>query len=278
MKTSIILLLLMMIAGCANQAFFSPKRAETLNQDIILRTSDSGNQIATLLLPATHEPQGIVLHFHGNSGHMEQTREKVDWLVEYGFDVWLFDYSGFGHSAGNATDVAAVADSIYMLRQLSLLRQYTGLPVYVIATSTGANLLIRALADTQLSVDGIIIDSGFTSYQQVARHVLEQYPLGHLYSWLSAVLMRDDLAAGNDAASLQDMPALVLHCVQDRIVPIEFGRAIYHALPGDKMLLELPDCRHARGMTREFPDFQQQVLNWLEHTDRRLTAGLNPGN
>ncbi|MCL2916448.1 alpha/beta fold hydrolase [Shewanella corallii] len=262
----ILLTSILFLQGCANQAFFSPQSPTSFNTNITMLESDSGNRIASLLLPGKGQIKGIVLHFHGNSGHMEQTQEKVDWLTEHGFDVLVFDYSGFGHSEGQSTDVAAVADSRSMLKLANQLSAATGLPVYAVATSTGANLLIRAMADSQLRLDGIIIDSGFTSYTQVASHVLSNFPLGGLYAWFAHVIMRDEYAAGDDARYLPQMPALVVHCKQDKIVPFTYGEQIFEALPGDKAMMALDDCAHARGMTRAYPQNQQQVVAWLEQT------------
>ncbi|GAL02434.1 hydrolases of the alpha/beta superfamily [Photobacterium aphoticum] len=81
-----------------------------------LLPSTSGNQLATRWLATDSlNPKGIVLHFHGNSGHMEATQEKVSWLTDYGYHVLIFDYSGFGHSTGQARDEALYQDACSML-------------------------------------------------------------------------------------------------------------------------------------------------------------------
>ena len=111
MKTSVLLLLTLVLSGCANSLFFDP--SITLENQLSLSTlsSRSGNDITYQWLPSqTREVKGAVIHFHGNSGHMGKTQEKVDWLTEYGFHVMVFDYSGFGASSGVATDSAAVVE------------------------------------------------------------------------------------------------------------------------------------------------------------------------
>ncbi|EAR54002.1 hypothetical protein SKA34_07528, partial [Photobacterium sp. SKA34] len=156
------LLLLPFISGCANQAFFSPSNNDKPGKEVVWLDSLSGNKIAyryyhpTISSISSADPRGTVVHFHGNSGQMEQTQEKVAWLTDYGFNVITFDYSGFGHSTGKATDKDAYLDAISILNYIN---QYNHQPLFVVATSTGSNIFLRAWADNPIEIDGIILDS-----------------------------------------------------------------------------------------------------------------------
>lgn len=255
------------LQGCANSTFFSPSKSAELNPEVRWLASQSGNDIAYLWLPTNHAiAKGAVIHFHGNSGHMEETKEKVDWLTEHGYDVMVFDYSGFGHSSGQVGDKAAYQDATSILHYIEALKAKSDIPVYTVATSTGGNIFLRAWADHPIEIDGIIIDSSFTSYVDTAEHVVEQGLFGELYSWMVHVVMRDDYAANQVADTLPIAPSLVLHCEQDKVVPIEFGEGIYHQLEGEKEFWRLTECKHARGLTTEYPEYQARLVNWLQKT------------
>ncbi|MCW8328984.1 alpha/beta fold hydrolase [Photobacterium sp. SDRW27] len=268
MKIAVVLLIIassLLVQGCANSLFYYPSKATELNPNIRWMHSTSGNEIAYLWLPSVRKSsKGLVIHFHGNNGHMETTREKVDWLAEHGYHVLVFDYSGFGHSSGEPNDRSIYRDAISILEYTAQLHSITGLPVFIVATSTGGNIFLRAWADHPVTIEGMIIDSSFTSYVEEAEFMLKKGPWGKVYSWLAHLLMRDDYAAKSVMNRLANTKALVIHCVSDRVVPIESGEGIYTQLDGDKRFWRIEGCSHARAMTREFPETQLRVLNWLE--------------
>lgn len=75
---------------------------------------------------------------------MEATQEKVSWLTDYGYHVLIFDYSGFGHSTGQARDEALYQDACSMLAFSADVQKQSGLPLFVVGTSTGGNVFLRA--------------------------------------------------------------------------------------------------------------------------------------
>ena len=269
------LLLLPVITGCANRAFFSPSNNDMPSKEVVWLDSLSGNKIAYRYYhPATTtlsspELRGTVVHFHGNSGQMEQTQEKVAWLTNYGFSVITFDYSGFGHSTGTATDKDAYLDAISILNYIN---QYNHQPLFVVATSTGSNIFLRAWADNPIEIDGIILDSPFTSYVKEAQFVLSQSPLGKLYDWFALVIMRDDYAAEQSLHRVPESHALVVHCEDDNVVPFEFGETLYQKLKGNKQFMAFDDCRHARAMTGDNPHYQQNIVQWLVSTEQYVSV------
>ncbi|GAD32001.1 conserved hypothetical protein [Photobacterium leiognathi lrivu.4.1] len=260
------LLTVLLLNGCANQAFFSPTNERDPSEKVSRVYSLSGNHIAYRLFPTSNSPQrGTIVHFHGNSGQMEQTQEKVIWLTQHGFNVLTFDYSGFGYSTGHVTDKAAYLDAISML---NFINQYNHQPLFVVATSTGSNIFLRAWADNPVAIDGMILDSPFSSYIKEAQFVLRHSPFGIMYDWFAQFIMRDDYAAEQSLHRVPSSHALVIHCQHDAVVPFEFGEHVYQHIKGSKTFMALDDCRHARAMTNEHPHYQQHIAQWLKTTEQ----------
>ncbi|KLV02123.1 alpha/beta hydrolase [Photobacterium aphoticum] len=286
------------LQGCGNRLFYYPSTPETVHPDMRLVSSTSGNQLATRwLVTDSLNPKGIVLHFHGNSGHMDATQEKVSWLTDYGYHVLIFDYSGFGHSTGKARDEAMYHDARSMLAFSADVQKQSGLPLFVVGTSTGGNVFLRAWADQPIPLAGMIIDSSFTSYVDVAAFTLDQYWLGGSYAWMADWLMRDDYAAARAMPRLSSAPALVVHCVEDTVVPIRTSEQLFAQLPATlpealsepywgqadvrvrhqkdkqhKQFWRLDGCQHARAMTNDFPYVQQQIAAWLDEVSGQGSA------
>lgn len=254
------------LQSCSNSAFFYPSRPSYLNPQIQRLDSKSGNKLAYLWIEAENGlTQGLVVHFHGNSGHMEKTQEKVDWLSEHGYSVLVFDYSGFGHSTGRVSDKSAYQDAISIIDFISTIRAKLKLPTFVIATSTGGNIFIRAWVDNPSQFDGIILDSTFSSYVDLVEYTLQRDPIGKLYSWIASIIMRDDYSAKKVIANIPQSNLLVIHCTKDIVVPIGFSEQIYAQLIGNKTFIRFDNCKHARAITREFPQNQKIIVNWLRH-------------
>ncbi|WP_432467299.1 alpha/beta hydrolase [Agarivorans sp. Z349TD_8] len=277
MRLIFISLLFLSLSGCSNKLFFSPSKPDTINPEVRWMKSRSGNDIAYLWLPRSQqlEPAGIIAHFHGNSGHMEQTKEKVDWLIEHGYDVMVFDYSGFGHSSGQVSDQAAYLDALSILDYFEQLALQSQQASFIIATSTGGNILMRALADNPIQIDGMIIDSSFSSYVEETKYILNKGKLSQLYAWLAGWLMRDDYASAESLSRLPGLNSLVIHCASDQVVPIEAGETIYQQLKGNKDFWRLESCAHARALTRDHPEHQQRIIRWLATSRESDTATLD---
>jgi fermentation-respiration switch protein FrsA (DUF1100 family) len=81
----------------------------------------------------------------------------------------------------------------------------------------------------------LILRSPFTSLADIGRH---HYPLLPV-----RLLLRDRFASLDRAPQLRS-PVLVIAGGGDTIVPIEYTRRLYAAIPGPKALVELPLADH----------------------------------
>src|SRR5690554_2137964 len=74
------------------------------NIESVVFKSDSGNLLNGWMLKANNaQPKVTLLHLHGNSGFIMSQFHAVEHLLEYGYQIFTFDYSGFGFSQGKAS-------------------------------------------------------------------------------------------------------------------------------------------------------------------------------
>jgi len=76
------------------------------------------------------------------------------------------------------------------------------------------------------------------------------------------LLLRDRFASLDNAHQLRS-PVLVIAGGRDTIVPIEYTRRLYAAIPGPKTLVELPDADHNDGALLTGDEMIQSILRFV---------------
>jgi len=110
MKTSMFIFLLTLslsCQGCVGGLFYQPDRKiydtpdrHGLKYEEVSFQSKDGTGLSGWFVPAVGKPKGTVIHFHGNAQNMTAHFGFVSWLPEQGFNLFVFDYRGYGKSAG----------------------------------------------------------------------------------------------------------------------------------------------------------------------------------
>lgn len=236
-----VVLLSLWLAGCTD-LFFVPMRQQVLKPEQLglaaadtWLQADDGTRLFSWHLAAP-EPRGVVCYFHGNAENISTHIVNVAWLPAAGYEVLLVDYRGYGASHGEAEFPQVLADVRAGLDWCLARGLETGRPVFALGQSLGAALLLAVAVQPPYreSLGGVIADSGFSGYRQIARDALS-------HSWLIAPLkyplsllvtaQHDPVDAVRDMAPL---PLFVLHSPEDRVVPYAHGERIYAAANATK--------------------------------------------
>ena len=57
------------------------------------------------------KPHPTIIYHHGNRDHLQHYWDRVELLYQAGFDVFIYDYRGFGKSTGTSTEQGLRADA-----------------------------------------------------------------------------------------------------------------------------------------------------------------------
>ncbi|WP_176819182.1 alpha/beta hydrolase [Ferrimonas sediminum] len=240
--------------------------------------SRSGNTLHLQYHFASSRSDRLVVHFHGNAGNLSETGEKVLWLLEHGFDVLMFDYSGYGHSTGRATSDALAQDAATVLRFVSRNPITRHKNTTIIATSMGSAIALEGLALTGLEAhfNQLLVDSSFDLYSLLARDVVADYPGGRLWRHLIPWFVDDRASPIHTASQLKQLPVIISHCRDDHLIPYQRAAGLYDSLNTNKQWWLLDNCQHARGFTDEYPNHQQQLLFQLNIGEAQVGFESNP--
>jgi alpha-beta hydrolase superfamily lysophospholipase len=190
-----------------------------------------GSTLAALVFTADplHDSGYWVLHMHGNAEsafsavqvrHGEQLRAS-------GLNVLSFDYRGFGHSAGVASEqhMYEDAESAYQ----ALIRRGIS-PAHIILWGHSLGSAPAVDLATHRPAAALVLFGAFTSIPDVAAATYPYIPV----RWVAGIHM-DSLKRIPDV----HIPVIIAHSVQDTVVPYQEGLRLYSAANQPKRFIAL---------------------------------------
>ncbi|MCA9292085.1 MAG: alpha/beta fold hydrolase [Phycisphaerales bacterium] len=261
---------LIAVSGCMERLFYHPEAGPTpppaQGIELVSFASADGTALVGWFIPARSAPQPAptILHVHGNAGNIT----SHDWFSAYlppaGFNVFIFDYRGYGQSAGRATrrrDLIADADAA--LDVLLARPDVNPGTIGVYGQSLGGGIALN-LAAARPEIRSVVTESAFASWRLVAATALGGDPPGFLARVVAWVFIRDH-DRPDDAIARIDRPVLVLHGGDDEIVPPSHGRRLGAAGGPGTRFVELPGGRH-NSLRESHPQIEGMIIDFFRAT------------
>ncbi|MGB5693493.1 MAG: alpha/beta fold hydrolase [Flavobacteriaceae bacterium] len=230
------------------------------NQEIVLRDTDferlnkgyrikvfyfassNGNLLnGWLLIPEKKQPLATILHYHGSAGNLITHYRLIDPLVEYGYQVFMFDYSGYGCSEGTPTHETVLEDGYSALEYLNNSDELRTEKTIIYGQSYGGYLASIIGSNSQQHIDGIVIEGAFSSLREEAKHKASIFG-----NFVKKGVQADKEIQKNK------LPLLVIHSKEDEMVPVKLGQKIYSNANLPKEFYEI-DGLHVNGL-EYYPD------------------------
>ncbi|MEP2775631.1 MAG: alpha/beta fold hydrolase [Luteolibacter sp.] len=247
-----------------NRLFYFPTHDEPATpsdwgfayDNVNFKSADGTKLHGWFLKARADKPKGTVVFSHGNAGSIGHHLGFVMWLAEAGYQVFMYDYRGFGKSEGVVNregmvqDVRAAFD--YVVKRPDV--DATKLISY--GHSLGGAKSVTALARGKLKgLRAIIIDGTFSSYQAMARIMGGE---------IGASLITDDLSPCKCVKLITETPLLVIHGDQDNVVPLSQGKELYDLANQPKTFFEVKGGTHGNSLARDGGAYRKRMLTWLE--------------
>lgn len=276
-RLAALLLLLVSLGGC-NSLIFHPEKAHyPVPEEVGLERQDHFFRSDGLLLhgwfiPAVQQPvKGTVLHLHGNAQNVSTHLRAVWWLPHYGYNVFLFDYRGYGHSQGEPDLEGLHQDVLSAMNTL-----FTELPVdpskvVIFGQSLGGSLAITAAQRSPHfdKVRGVVVEGAFTSYRRVAREALGKWWLTWAFQWPLSFTISDEYRPIDAISSISPKPVLIIQGAQDRVIAPHHSVQLFEAARQPKQRWVVEEAGHNNALVgetarREFLDY---LANLLQNPD-----------
>jgi fermentation-respiration switch protein FrsA (DUF1100 family) len=210
------------------------------------------------------EERGTILICHGNVENLS-THAKLDlWLIDGGYNVFIFDYRGYGRSEG-APDVQGIngdAEAALETLLFTLPREKHD-AITVFGKSLGGAVAVYMTAHSPFKdqVKTLILDSVFSSYRMIAREKVAESVIGWPFQYPLSFLVNDDYSPVKFIRNIAPIPIVIIHGNHDEVVPEHHGRILYDAALQPKEFWELTIPGHVMAQVDE--NTRGKILNYL---------------
>jgi len=265
-------LLAVMLTGCASKAFYYPDRnvyatpaKDGLSYQDVSFSSSDGTRLNGWFIPATSGAKGTVIHFHGNAQNLSSHYSFVSWLPREGFNVFTFDYRGYGKSDGAASRGGIRKDGRAALEYVRSRKDVDPDRLFVLGQSLGGAVSLAAIADAGTEgIKAVVIDSTFYSYRTIVRDKLKLMPVVGLLRWpLSFLIISNSGSPAYTIDELSPVPVMILHGTADAVIPYRHGARLFTKAEEPKVMLPIEGGRHADALIRKDPQYRKDVLQFF---------------
>jgi hypothetical protein len=213
-------------------------------QEVLLDTADGEKVIVWHVPPRGERP--VILYFHGNGASLRYRVDRFRALTADGTGLIALSYRGYGGSTGSPTEEGLLADATAAYEFAAA--RYPAQRLVPFGESLGSGVAIALAAERP--VGRLVLQAPFTSAADIGAAVYPFLPV--------RLLMKDQFRSDLRIGKVR-VPILIVHGVQDRVVPIAFGERLHAMANEPKRLVRLPrgdhndlDSHGAQAIVREF--------------------------
>jgi uncharacterized protein len=250
--------------GNTNRFFYFPTHDEPATpadwgfrfENVDFKSTDGTNLHGWFIPPRAKQAKGTVVFSHGNAGSLGYHLGFVMWLAEAGYQVFMYDYRGFGKSGGELDRRGMIEDVKGAFAYVGARKDVDARRLVSYGHSLGGAKSVAAIAEKRVEgLRAVVIDGAFASYQAMARVVGGD---------LGAKLITDEFSPKDFIGKISGTSLLVIHGDRDLVVPVSQGKQLFDLAKEPKTLFEVKDGGHGDSLARQNGAYRKRMLEWLD--------------
>jgi len=264
LKNLVLIAVFTLFQGCASH-FFQPDKIVyrtpefySLKYDDIDFTSKDGTHLNAWYIHANIEtPKGLIFVAHGNAQNLSAHFVSWVWLLSEGYDIFMFDYRGYGKSEGSTSIKGSVEDTVSALDYVD---EHYKTPYFVCGQSLGGTMLLNALdGRDNSSIKAAIIDSTFIGFADIASDKMSHIWLAWPFQWVPYLSLTSDYDA-KDKLDI-NLPILFLHGSKDQVISPNASWQLYDFSKSPREFWLVKDSAHIQALDKK--EVQEDFMQFL---------------
>ena len=164
-----------------------------------------------------NQPKGVILYFHGNSNNLEHWGKIANEYTQFGYDVLVMDYRGYGKSSGPRNEDFLYSDAQFFYDFAK--DHYGEEKTVVYGRSLGGAFAIKVASENLPKA--VILEATFFNLQDIVnrwlpKKVTDKVSPTMTYHFLS-----------NENIAKVKVPLYHFHGTKDFVVPIKSGKKLF---------------------------------------------------
>lgn len=210
-----------------DRTHFAIHRPVSVDNLVELRTTE-GLRLDAVSLAHANASSYWILFCPPSAGTIHgRVRSHLEALHAAGYNVFAFDYRGFGRNPGQPSEAGVYEDALTAYRHLTQQRGVTPQRIILAGRSLGSAVAVEL--STRVPSAGLLLLSAIDSVPATGARV---------YPWAPVGLLATHRFDSMSKAARVRVPVLQVHARTDRLVPMAAARALFERFPGPKLLLE----------------------------------------
>ncbi|WP_245893446.1 alpha/beta hydrolase [Polaribacter butkevichii] len=169
--------------------------------DEVFIHTDNNNYINALHFKRP-KPKGVVLFCHGNKGNLIKWGERISYLLEYNYEVLVFDYRNYGKSTGNYNENSMYCDALSVYNHLK--KDFKEENIVVYGFSLGGTFATRIAAEN--TPKELVLEAPFYNFKKAAKFK---------FRWSPTFLLKYKFKSDKDIAKVTS-PITIFHGNKDK--------------------------------------------------------------
>lgn len=249
-----------------DHVIYDTPSAHGLRYEEVAFASQDGTRLSGWFIPAIGAAKGTVIHFHGNAENMTGHFSFVSWLPTAGFNLFVFDYRGYGKSAGKPDRSGVYEDSRAALAYVRSRKDIDITRLLLLGQSLGgAQAIAVAGGGDKQGVRAVVSDSTFYSYRIIVRDKIAAMPLLTFFQTpLSHLLTGNHLSPATAIGSVAPIPLLLIHGTRDRVIPYRHAELLLERAGQPKSLWRVEGGDHTEALIATNSPYRHRLVEFFE--------------
>jgi len=194
------------------------------------------------------DPKGLIFFLHGNAGNLVDWATDLQFYKRGNYDLFIFDYRGYGKSTGKITHQAQVIKDTQTAWDF-IAPQYSDKPIVIYGRSIGSALATQLAQKAKPSL--LVLVSPFSSLINITK---QHYPMAP--TWLLRFPFETDKIIKNISS-----PVLLIHGDKDDFISIEHSHKLQPLTQHPSTLITIKGAGHSN--IHEFDTYIKGLADFL---------------